>query len=946
MKTIWIYFSVLWGLGMSACAQPETYRHGQLANGLQYYLKATDHPDEALHLQFFVQTGSGFEEKGEFQFAHLLEHLAFKPTPTFKEGVKAFSGFQALGMTARDISANTGMSVTRYYLELPPGKSEGVALGLTWFKEIAAVLPLSDLAIAQEKGPVREEYIYSTHGDFAFAAADKQLAAAIYPHKAPVEVPLQAIAGICPEGLRRFYRKWYRPDLMHVVLVGPMEDLTAMENQIKAQLGGLAKASTPIPTQEISAPYYAQAPQFAVKSYVPESEVDPSETYVEFYTRYPELDQAVHSTTEYTDYVAFALMAHIVSKRYERLAGSTSGLPETVLYTDTYQYDAQPVGSCLSFRTQGRLSPDLLEQVFTPLLQIRDHGVLATEFEHAKAMYLGQQPVKVSDFWLRMLQDHIARDTPVWASQREEVAQWLESLSLADFNALVQSFSAQVPEDIGIIIPEGAAVDPLRAASLRAALAHAFEQQVSPYTQEVPAALYPAAEVAEWTPVNYREVTSDMPGTRTFVLANGAWVVLKPFTPSTGPGSASLGLRAFRKQGALCYAEEDLYSALSAPALLAALGAGAWNAEALQAYDEAHGIYYRQAYIDAYESGIELEGVGDELEALLQRLRTYFEVPTYREELEAIWEERFFQASAPVDQGVEELHRHLRDFYGDRAHPLSFGHRYLPEQERLKAAELAEGRRGLAIYADLFKQPEAFTFVLTGDFKPEKALPLLQKYLGHLPEGGTASTCAAPAIERPALPEGPIFKPYTSQGSMKNVRYRLDFAQAMDVETALETKVALEALADLAKVKLNRIRTEKGLSVYDFWVSDYHNYDEQRHVLSFEVNCQPEELAVVREECQKIIQELTQGAIAPPEWEEVKRHLAHRRYSRHAWNRHAAVQQRLFTHLRYELPPFSREDGLAYLAEMDLAKLQAIAQRFFIPERQYEFLLQESESTP
>src|SRR5690606_18870135 len=50
-------------------------RMGHLSNGFTYYLKSTNNTDE-ISLRFYVKVGDYNERLPEFQFAHLIEHIA------------------------------------------------------------------------------------------------------------------------------------------------------------------------------------------------------------------------------------------------------------------------------------------------------------------------------------------------------------------------------------------------------------------------------------------------------------------------------------------------------------------------------------------------------------------------------------------------------------------------------------------------------------------------------------------------------------------------------------------------------------------------------------------------------------------------------------------------------------------------------------------------------
>ena len=69
---------------------------GTLPNGLTYYIRKNERPDDRVLLQLAVKAGSIDEETDQRGLAHFLEHMAFNGSRNFKPG-ELIGTFEATG---------------------------------------------------------------------------------------------------------------------------------------------------------------------------------------------------------------------------------------------------------------------------------------------------------------------------------------------------------------------------------------------------------------------------------------------------------------------------------------------------------------------------------------------------------------------------------------------------------------------------------------------------------------------------------------------------------------------------------------------------------------------------------------------------------------------------------------------------------------------------------
>ena len=64
-----------------------TIRKGTLPNGFSYFIKSIPKSEPKLYMRLYHSAGSTQEDPDQFDVAHGVEHLAYKPTKNFPQGV-------------------------------------------------------------------------------------------------------------------------------------------------------------------------------------------------------------------------------------------------------------------------------------------------------------------------------------------------------------------------------------------------------------------------------------------------------------------------------------------------------------------------------------------------------------------------------------------------------------------------------------------------------------------------------------------------------------------------------------------------------------------------------------------------------------------------------------------------------------------------------------------
>ncbi|MFO7839894.1 MAG: insulinase family protein [Desulfosalsimonadaceae bacterium] len=215
-------------------------RFGSLKNGLRYILMPNDKPKNRVSMHLFAQAGSMHEKSDERGIAHYLEHMMFNGTEHFAPG-ELVKFFQNIGMRfGPDVNARTGFYSTVYDIDLPSGDRQSLEKGLLVLRDYAAGADIREEQVEKERGVIlsekrtRDSVSYRTFVE----TLSFELPEALLPKRLPIGTE-KVIRSADRELLNNFYKAWYRPERMIVVMAGDYDIKTA-EELIKNRFSGLS----------------------------------------------------------------------------------------------------------------------------------------------------------------------------------------------------------------------------------------------------------------------------------------------------------------------------------------------------------------------------------------------------------------------------------------------------------------------------------------------------------------------------------------------------------------------------------------------------------------------------------------------------------------------------------------------------------------------------------
>ena len=207
---------------------------GKLSNGLTYYIRKNVKPEKKVQLRLAINAGSILEDADQQGLAHMMEHMNFNGSTHFPKN-ELVSYLQSIGVQfGADLNAYTGFDETVYILPIPTDDSLKVDKGFTILEDWAGNATLSVEEIDKERGVVLEE---SRLGKGANERMRNKyfpllLNGSKYSERLPIGKD-SILKNFKAESLIRFYKTWYRPNLMAVIVVGDIDPAYAEKEIIK-----------------------------------------------------------------------------------------------------------------------------------------------------------------------------------------------------------------------------------------------------------------------------------------------------------------------------------------------------------------------------------------------------------------------------------------------------------------------------------------------------------------------------------------------------------------------------------------------------------------------------------------------------------------------------------------------------------------------------------------
>jgi zinc protease len=694
---------------------------GGLPNGLRFYVRANARPARQAELRLVVKAGSVLEDADQLGLAHFVEHMEFEGTRHFpQQGVIEF--LSSLGLSiGPDANAETSFDDTQYTLRVPTDVPGVLDRALLILEDWAQGATFDQSGIDRQRPIVLSEWRMNLGANERLQDKVRrvQLEGSRYADRPPIGNP-DVIEHAQREQLTRFYRDWYRPDLMAVIVVGDV-DRNAVAAMIRQHFSSLSN-----PSPERPRPAF-DAPERPATRYAVVTDKETTATAVMVSDLRPARNQG--SVGGYREIMLDQLFGAMLGARLDELSRGPNppflrAEAERSLFPAPRTRDEASLQALVSNDGVARG----LDALVTELQRVTRFGFTATELDRAKqAMMLGSERVvtqspdresesRADEYTRNFLEDEAL--PTIW----QELAfhrRFVPDITLAEINALAADWFPDRNRLVVVSAPEGTGVVLPDQAQLAAVVSSASAKRLEKY-EDVGAGL----ALMDARPAAGRIVkTTARPeaGIVEWTLSNGATVVLKPTTlkadqilfRATAPGGTSLA------------SDADFLSARVADDVVRAGGVGPFNAVALDKLLAGKAVSVRP-FINEIDEGMGGGSTPQDIETMFQLIYLRFTQPRADPTAFAALRSQALALLANQGASPEVVFNLAIDAALSRNSPRR-------QPETLETVAQWNLEKSLAFYKARFSDASNFTFVFVGSFTPDAIRPLVESYIASLP---------------------------------------------------------------------------------------------------------------------------------------------------------------------------------------------------------------------
>jgi zinc protease len=692
---------------------------GQLENGLRYFIRRNGRPENRADLRLVVNAGSVLEDDDQLGLAHFVEHMAFNGTRHFaKQELVHF--MESIGMRfGPELNAFTGFDETVYVLEIPTEDPEVIKTAFQILEDWAHGLTFDPVEIDKERGVIVEEWRLGRGASARMQ--DKQFPVLFQGSRYAQRLPIgevKSLESFRPEALTRFYRDWYRPDLMAVIAVGDFEP-AAVEKLVRDHFSGLVSPPQPRPRVLTEVPDHAGT-LFAIAQ-----DKEATGTSVGVYDLLPLRDQSTAGA--YRQALVEQLYNAMLNQRFYEIIQK----PDAP-FIRAYSGQGQFIRSREIYSLAAMVKDDGIERGLEALLleseRVTRFGFTQSELDRQKLSFqrsmerlLAEKDKQESGSFVEEYTRHFLQGEPIPGIERESqlVQQFLPGITLDEVNRVGREWLTAKNRVVMVSAPEKEGVTVPAEQRLLEILNQTSSKEITPYqdtTAEKP--LLPA--VPEPGEVIKSSTLAEMNITE-WELSNGAKVVLKP----TDFKADEILLRAFSPGGTSLAKDEDYLAAATAGLVIPAGGLGD-----LSAVDLKKALSGKVASVRPFISDIEEGLMGSaspkDLETLFELIYLTFTAPrcdpTIFNVLTAQMKTVLADRAASPDVAFQDMLQTTLGQNNFRTRPMTAE----------MVAEMSLDK-SCAFYKDRFADADDFTFLFIGNLDLAVMRPLVERYIGSLP---------------------------------------------------------------------------------------------------------------------------------------------------------------------------------------------------------------------
>jgi zinc protease len=797
---------------------------GKLSNGLTYYIKKNAKPEKKIELRLVLNVGSILEDDNQLGLAHFMEHMNFNGSKHFPKN-DLVNYLQSIGVKfGADLNAYTSFDETVYILPLPSDKPEVVEKGFTVLEDWAGGALLTDEEIEKERGVVLEE-LRSGKG------SQERMRNIYFPEllngsKYALRLPIgkeDILKTFKPDQLRKFYKDWYRPNLMAIVVVGDIDPAEA-EAKIIAHFSSLKN-----PINERTRPSIIPIPARQKETALSVSDKEGEQTQLQI-TNYikPSKDQILWK--DYKDNLVRDIFGQMLNARLAELAQKAN--PPYLFAFSSFGNFVRGYDAFTSAAIMGK--GDIKPAINTLVIEterVKKFGFTNAELERAKQSiltnYLNQYNERDktnSNVVLGEFIRNFLSNEPIPGIEIEYafVKQVLPEIKISDVNALAKDLESGQkkfvlvtgPEKRDVLIPDNN--------TLLALVDQSLNNDIKPYEEKIV-----AASLMEKAPVGGKiisETKDDALGTIQLKLNNGVTVTIK----STDFKNDEIRLSAVRLGGSSLYELKDKYNAAFSSTITTEMGIKDLTFTDLQKFLNGKTVRVSPNISETSEGFNGISSIKD-FETMLQLIYLYSTKPRMDEELFQSFISKQKSMMTGVFQNPSYLFMDTLSKVLTQNNPRAIG---LTKPDDFNNINL---NRTFDIFKEKFSNADGMNYYLVGNIDIKEMKPMIVAYLGSIPFKNTEHYFKDLGVR---APKGEVKFTYKKGKEMK-AQAVINFVGETTYDA--DENVQLQIVNEILQIKvIEKLREEMGGVYGASVVGSINKLPYGRYNVNITIPCGPE----------------------------------------------------------------------------------------------------------
>ena len=702
-------------------------RIGKLDNGLTYYIRHNNWPEQRAEFYIAQRVGSIQENDDQRGLAHFLEHMAFNGSKHFK-GNELMRWCESVGIQfGGDLNAYTSIEETVYNISNVPTTRESIVDScLLILYDWADGLLLEQDEIEKERGVIHEEWRLRTSAIMRMLERDlpKLYPGSKFGYRMPIGL-MEIIDNFERPFLQSYYEKWYRPDNQGIIVVGDI-DVDKIEQKIKDLFSPIVlPENRALVTKE-------PVPDNAEAIYVIDKDKEQRTNQVWVMMKHEAIPDSLKGTMAYViaDYLKDASVT-MLNDRLKEYAEkpespflSSSANDGRYLFSNTvdaFELDINPKDGQIEAAVTAAL---------TEARRAAEFGFTQTEFNRFKQNYLSQLEKQYSNKdkrynsqFVNQYVQHFLNKRPIPSIDYtySTMKQIVPMLPIDLVNSIMKEYI--LPNDTNLVVfsvnteKEGATYPTEE--GLKAAVAAARAAQIEAYVDNVKdeplmTTLPKAGKIV-------KEEKNDLFGYTELTLSNGAKVVLK----QTDLKKDQVLLRSEGFGGSALYGEKDYANIKMFDDVIEASGLGNFSHTELEKA-LAGKIASASLSLGANRVNINGSSTPKDVETMLQLTYLYF---TNIAKDQKSYDNTMQTAEVNLKNRLLQPEAVLQDSLT----ATMTNHNPRNKALTVEDLKLVGYDRILQMAKEQTANAAAFTFTIIGNYDEQAIRPLIETYLASLP---------------------------------------------------------------------------------------------------------------------------------------------------------------------------------------------------------------------